>query len=476
MAPPDRSSSLFSPGDNCWTVQSSRRMGFLVDGEAYFAAVADAFAQAKQRIMIIGWDFDSRIRLRPEASDEPILGDYLRRLVAANPDLVVYVLIWRNSVFYAKNPDIPLLPVSAWWDHPRIHYKLDDHHPIAACHHEKFVIIDDALAFTGGQDLTDERWDDRHHSPNDARRETTSHLPYPPVHDIQAVLDGEAARALAALARERWRAFTGESLAPVSSTAVLWPRGVCATLCDQRVAIARTRPPYAGQAEVREIERMNAAVIGAARRFLYIETQYFALAGVAQWLGDHLERADGPEIVLVVTLTSRGAMEQYVMAESRDRLFSDLYRRDRFGRLRTYYPVSRTEPVRDIKVHSKLMIADDTVVRLGSSNLNARSIGLDTECDIVLQGTTAGAQQSIAALRDSLLGEHLGITPEALGAAVRRTGSLIAAIEGLNTRGRRLMDFPIAISPPDAAPVTKLLDPSQPLDLQYIVDSLRPSR
>ena len=43
----------------------AQRLAFLIDAAPYFAAVRSAIAQAKRSVFILGWDFDSRIRLVP---------------------------------------------------------------------------------------------------------------------------------------------------------------------------------------------------------------------------------------------------------------------------------------------------------------------------------------------------------------------------------------------------------------------------
>ena len=54
------------------------------------------------------------------------------------------------------------------------------------------VVIDDALAFCGGIDLTLRRWDCGEHTPDDPRR-LAGDKPYPPFHDTMMAVDGEAA-------------------------------------------------------------------------------------------------------------------------------------------------------------------------------------------------------------------------------------------------------------------------------------------
>ena len=120
-------------------------------------------------ILIIGWDFDGRILLRPDVSgpEQLPLGRLLRSLVEENPRLEVEVLVWSIAVLHAPGAPLPLLLGSDWDQHPRIKVRLDRAHPIYAAHHQKIVTIDDKVAFCGGMDLTVDRWDMARHEPDD---------------------------------------------------------------------------------------------------------------------------------------------------------------------------------------------------------------------------------------------------------------------------------------------------------------------
>ena len=59
-------------------------------------------------------------------------------------------------------------------------------------------------------------------------------------------------------------------------------------------------------------------------------------------------------------------------------------------RVRFLYPdVSEDGRSIDTMVHSKVMVVDDALLRVGSANLNNRSFGLDTECDLAFEATSA---------------------------------------------------------------------------------------
>ena len=98
---------------------------------------------------------------------------------------------------------------------------------------------------------------------------------------------------------------------------------------------------------------------------------------------------------------------------------------DRGGRFHVYYAhIDGLAEGTCIDVHSKLMIADDEWLRIGSANLSNRSMGVDTECDVVIEALgDPRVAETIRAFRDRLLAEHLGVGPDAVSTAIRRAGS-----------------------------------------------------
>ena len=100
---------LFDENSNCWRTPQARRFGWLVDGEAYFAALRDAFGRAEREILIVGWDIDSRTQLirNPEHPDYPSpLAETLETLVSDKPALRVHILSWDFSVIYMLEREV----------------------------------------------------------------------------------------------------------------------------------------------------------------------------------------------------------------------------------------------------------------------------------------------------------------------------------------------------------------------------------
>jgi phosphatidylserine/phosphatidylglycerophosphate/cardiolipin synthase-like enzyme len=443
----------------------AHRVALLVDGEAYFSRLACCLRKATKSIFIVGWDFDASIRLEP-GDGEP-LGQLLRSQVEANPELEVRVLVWSAAVVHAPGASLPLLLGADWDRHPRIHVVLDRRHPFYAAHHQKIVSIDDAVSFVGGIDLTVGRWDTSAHSEQNALRIDPNGQPYKPVHDVHSVLDGPAARAVSGIARARWRVATGECVLYHARVDDRWPPDLEPHIERVQVAISRTAPEWQGGRRVCESAWLAADALRSARHSIYIEAQYFAAASVCEILLECLSKPAGPEIIVVVGLSSRGVLERYVMGKNRDRLARRLARADKRNRFRIYYPVVPCDGgVADLKLHSKLIIVDDVFLRVGSSNLNNRSEGLDTECDIAIEARNDSTRRAIAGLRDGLLAEHLGTDQSKVADTLVEEASLIRAVERLNsTSGRGLRELHAVSVRGPTWPVigTGLLDPARPL-------------
>ncbi|MBJ6126814.1 phospholipase D-like domain-containing protein [Microvirga splendida] len=463
-------------GETCWRIAHADRIAVIVDAAAYFAAAKAAILQARHTVFLIGWDFDLRIRLErtdpmPGVPDE--LGEFLTHVVKNRPDLRIFVLRWDLS--FLKFPFRATLPLKLldWLAGKRLELRLDHEHPTGACHHQKIVVVDDSVAFCGGIDMTDFRWDTPAHTDDNPCRVDPGRAHYPPWHDTTTCIMGEAARVLGSLARERWHRATGEEVPPSPPCDPCWPDHLSPDFTDLQVAIARTEPAYGeAQPEVREIEALYLAAIRAARRTIYIETQYFASHRIAMALGKRLQEENGPEVVIVNPKSAVGWLEEEVMGPARAVLLKHIGECDRHGRFRIYTPV--TEKGQDIYVHSKVVVVDDWLLRVGSSNLNNRSMGLDTECDLAVEvppatDSSETTRRTITSVRNRLAAEHLGVPQEQFAETVEaENGSLIGAIERLRREhGRSLAPFE---APPFsdlelAVAESRALDPDRPEDM-----------
>ena len=466
--------SILIPDDTCWRLAHAERVAVIRDGADYFRALKQAILSARHSVLMIGWDFHTGIELERgnvDIDNTPNrLGQFLSAVVRHNPNLQIHVLRW--DLAFLKMPvrgTNPLLLLS-WMLSRRIHFRLDGNHPAGACHHQKIVVIDDQLAFCGGIDSTVGRWDTEDHLDNDPRRDEPDGRRYGPWHDATMAVDGDAARALGDLARMRWQAATGETITPPPSDAVVpWPKSLEPDMRDVAVGIARTWPKTAQMAETREIEALYLAAIASAQRSIYLVSQYFASPKIASALGNRLAEPDGPEVIIINPIRADGWLEETAMGSARALLLRDLRAIDHHQRLRVATPI--TAGGADIYVHAKILVIDDRLLRVGSSNINNRSMGVDTECDLIIEATTDGTDRpdlctAITAIRDRLIAELLGVPVERWCAAVAASGgSLITALDPFTTQAdRRLVPFvPPAINGMEAKiAISGALDPTRP--------------
>jgi phosphatidylserine/phosphatidylglycerophosphate/cardiolipin synthase-like enzyme len=458
---------ILQPGRNCWRIAHADRAAVLIDGANYYRRLCEALARAERSVLILGWGFDGNVELCPGDGPDTAqpLGPLLRRLVEERPQLEVRILIWSVAVVHAPGDPVALLLGDNWQEHPRIQLRLDTRHPIYGSHHQKLVAIDGAVAFAGGMDLTIRRWDTNLHDPENELRTCPDGTPYRPVHDIQMVVVAEAARALAEVAAMRWHGATGEMPPIGDKRHASWPEDLKPDFIDVPVAIARTSPAWGPHPAISEVAALTADVIAAAERAIYIEAQYLSGALAGDVLAARLSGPEGPDVVVVLTRASRGAVERLVMGDNRDRLIRRLKQLPGADRLRVYYPVTQgRDGEREVLVHSKLMILDDELLRVGSANLNNRSMGLDTECDLAIEAQDDSVRRRIASIRHRLLAEHLGMSPERVEKMVARTGSLIAAIESLNTGPRGLRELVPGEGPTGRVLGTAIFDPAKPFE------------
>lgn len=441
----------FRPGENCWRVEKASCYSFIIDGQDYFRAMREALLKAERLVLMVGWDFDFEIDMLPGESDEDgiapdgfpnKIGPFLDALVGRREGLDIYLLKWSGGALIAPGGILPAVRVK-FMSPEQIHLAFDGRHPIGACHHQKIAVIDDSLAFCGGIDMTDGRWDRPGHAADDDLRCLKSGEISQPWHDASAIMSGPAAAALSELARDRWeRAHDAPIDEEFRPGADLWPDSIKPMLSDVDIAIARTEPPETDRASVAEIETLYLDSIEAARDVIYLESQYFCADSITQAIKRRLMEPDGPEIVIIQPDAAQKMIEDQAMHLTRSRMVRDLRAHDYHGRFRIFYPVNAAgEP---IYVHAKISVIDDRILRVGSSNIDRRSMGFDTECDVALAGSTRQARARIAQTRNRLLAEHLNTTPDEVATQIAAHGSLIAAIEALNDhQGRGLRHLPL---------------------------------
>ena len=464
---------LLRPGDTCWRLAATRRLKFLVDYQDYFDALRLALSKARRSIHILSWGFDPRARLAPDGSREHASRDHgapdeigrtLIELTRANPDLDARLLIWQSALPISATQDFFPHRAKAWFKDTGVRFQLDAEVPFGACHHQKVVVIDDALAFIGSGDITGDRWDTQAHPDREVRRRTPDGGFHPPRHEVMAMLDGPAAAALGELFRTRWQASTGEPpTPPPPGETECWPAELVADIEGASVGIGRTFPAWRDSVGSDEISRLNLAAIAAARQLIYLENQYFASPIVAEALAERLMDPDGPRIVLVSSHRSPSYFDRLTMDRTRSVALWRLKAADIFGRFHAFAPY--TDGGRPIIVHAKTMVVDDRLLRIGSANLNNRSEGFDTECELALEAATQAEASAVQRYADGLAGHWLGLGAAGMAEARTAHGDLGEAMRALGGGGRLRPLKPMFLGPfGEFVAAFHIGDPTDPQD------------
>lgn len=132
-------------------VRHNVRCRAFVNGKEYFEEIYEACGKAKRRIMIASWYLSSGLLLKRDYpfDTKTRLDKVLLR--AAKRGVVVYILIWNASKFvfqldstYNMHHFNSLHENIHIMEHPNIFG------PLTWSHHQKCVVIDDAVAYIGG--------------------------------------------------------------------------------------------------------------------------------------------------------------------------------------------------------------------------------------------------------------------------------------------------------------------------------------
>lgn len=472
---------ILVPGRNCWTWADTHDAGVLVDARDYYRELYQALRKARRSIVITGWQFDSDVALvrgddLKDVQGEVRLLPLLDELCRENPDLRVYILAWDFSLLLAMEREWMQHLLFNWTTNERLTFRFDASSPLYGAHHQKFVVVDGVVGFTGGMDVCDCRWDDRDHPARSTLRCDSGRDPHGPYHDVQAVLTGPVVERLSELFEARWAHSGGGELKlprPLARDDVTFRATLPAP--PGPVALSRTfgktlLPP---QAPVQEVRALYLDAIAAAERFIYIENQYFSSRAIFDALVRRMRAAGRGrlEVVLVLPRQPEALREQIAMGLAQVRMLRALedVARETGHAFAVYGSAARDEDGSDAftYIHSKVMVVDDRFLTLGSANTTNRSLGLDSELNLSWEAEEDGdaVSRAIRRIRVSLLAEHAGLSGVAAVRALASTRPLVDFLDAVAREGRhRLRKHPLE-TVFDQNPLLKPLEPEE-----FIID------
>ena len=466
---PEGMHSWFSPELPTYPLREDNEVEWYIDGESTYEAMVEAIETATgpdHFIVLLGWaaylDFPLSERGFRTASAKKTLGQILKERTLAG--VRVRILLWENRLdrdangipsFLRAKVTADLWNLSAPAQFPRRSITIvDDATRDRGAHHQKVLLVKGdrgLVGFVGGVDF----------NPDRVKNEKVRVVVGPafvdtsgPLHDVHARLLGSAAEDLLVLAANRWNfahpadpKWTGNpfslpdpGLPPGTTQLPSSGREIedlALLLSEARAAKLPAPEPHhlvqiaqtVGNPELKRFQYVNGVrpmiehAIRRARRFIYIEDQYFWTKQAIVALLDAL-----PVVRHVTVLVPPDAVQSPLY---RPRHYALRFLKQKAGgnlhKIRLY---ERTG-VEHRYIHAKMSIYDDEFAIIGSANWNDRGFYHDSEVIAGIAERNWASQTSSRGgnwhtlevdlarkLRMSLWAEHLRIAPDRLSDGV----------------------------------------------------------
>ncbi|CAI5705034.1 unnamed protein product [Peronospora farinosa] len=373
----------------------------------FFDSVYDDLRTTKEndRVLLAAWNTDL-IPLKPEVDPtgaktnfDIVFGDVVKR----GGD--VKILGWANKYLFYQDINvrnkINELPTSGLNDGNAL-FIFDDRlpHTLSSQHQKTLVIAkgtssdadDQPVAYVGGIDITNDRWDTIYHNASAIRDEAGISFRNKGWVDSSLRIHGPAAKDVANNFLARWNSpyLPSQDLIddlvqfenpPYPSLPSLdySSSNTTSKLGSHNVQIVRTysckykKWEFAPNGE-KSLFHSRIKAIQNAKNFIYIEDQYFIV--VPELLDALMKVMPGLQRLIVVVqppelMSKCGGFEKY-MYENIQPI------KEKFpNKFRVY----SMKPDLDIYLHSKLVVIDDVYLSDGSANWNRRSMTSDPELD-----------------------------------------------------------------------------------------------
>ncbi|GMF39748.1 unnamed protein product [Phytophthora fragariaefolia] len=299
----------------------------------------------------------------------------------------------------------------------RAQFIFDDRVNLIASHHQKTLVIatnsssspeDQPVAYVGGIDLANDRWDTIYH--NNTRIRDAANITYQQKGwvDGHIRIHGPAAKDVASNFLARWNSaylpcqglddtilkFKNppfDKLPPLDYAS----SNKTSKLGNQSIQITRTLSckykhykEFAPNGEL-SLFKARLKAIKNAKNFIYVEDQYFVL--VPELLDALMEVMPRIQRLIVVTKEQTNAFSNAGYIK---------YIYQNVEPIRSKYPnkfkIYTTKEDLDLCIHTKLVIIDDVYLSIGSANWNRRSMTTDSELNAdVVDGNTVESPEGV---------------------------------------------------------------------------------
>lgn len=282
-----------------------------------------------------------------------------------------------------------------------------------ATYHQKFVVVDDDVAYVGGMNVKAVDWDSSEHRVFDYRRmgfdatqaereavQTKDNLPATgPRKDYFLRVHGPAAQDVADVFHERWDYQLAQGVDySENSTPFDVQRGIPEQPGGKQVQITATLPEPFWEHAIAE-SWLNA--VGNAEKYIYIEDQYFRAPLLSDAIAARMTAV--PDLRLIVITkpinewTDPGCSQTYAANAMFASAFGDRYlllQLRAFDTQVTWGIDETAAEFQDMDTHSKILIVDDKFMSVGSANKNNRGMVYEGElCVAVLDPAFVGKER-----------------------------------------------------------------------------------
>ena len=330
---------------------TAQEVRLLVDGTATYAALLAAIAAARHHVHLEYYIF---------AADRT--GTAVRDALAARARAGVAVRLLLDAVGSSGCTRAFLAPLLAAggevaWFHPVRLGRFWQRPFLNLRSHRKIVVVDGAVAFTGGLNVTDEE--------NEGLRADA-------YRDLHLRLTGEVVRSLQLVFVEDWAYATGQREF-IASIVQAMPEPAAGAIAAQALT---SGPDSSWEA----IHRLHVGAIHAARRRVWLVTPYFVPSEAA---------------LMALTSAALAGLDVRVLVPRRsDSLAVTLAARSYFDEL--IAAGAKVYEYGPRMLHTKALLVDDHLALVGSANFDSRSFRLNFELTMLFDD--AGVAAALARL------------------------------------------------------------------------------
>ena len=415
---------------------------FTIDGNETFRLMHDMINKAETNICIISYDIDPQVHLirvaamqqqsplvnsRSEmdnqeadkqrshheelSKDNNILENLLIRKTIEGVD--IKLLVWEPKLLIRLFPGSKSRGIGPreeklksirrlakkYGVENRIRIRVDNMSPTyTSGFHEKIIVIDNRVGFCGGFDLMSDKWDTNSHDYDNLLRDNN----YSPWHDIHAMVTGQIVQDLIIHFNQRWTYSLSKNInsAEESKITITLSKKQYFPFTDNNegngVEIQAFRTWKALERNkdrdyISGIYSWYTLIFKRAKNSIYIEDQFpFQNNSITQVLGEQLKQEQNLKVIIVGPMKPNlpQSLLSIISKESIKDINNNLSYLRKIGgeRVKTYSLVSQHPSIpqnrRQIYVHSKLLIADDNWMKIGSANMDKKGFYDSVEFDL----------------------------------------------------------------------------------------------